>query len=104
MTRNAEAALLVGAATVAAFGVILVNLAQGDGIDAQVALTFIVMLAAFGSFHLAVRQWSPEASPYLLPLAALLLMIGFVVDPLILLVLVVGSLLAGRPPHRHWLR
>ncbi len=78
MTRNAEAALLVGAATVAAFGVILVNLAQGDGIDAQVALTFIVMLAAFGGFHLAVRQWSPEASPYLLPLAALLTAIGFV--------------------------
>ncbi len=78
MTRNAEAALLVGAATVAAFGVALVNLAQGDGIDAQVALTFIVMIAAFGGFHLAVRQWSSEASTYLLPLAAILTAIGFV--------------------------
>jgi peptidoglycan glycosyltransferase len=78
VTRNAEAALLVGAATVAAFGVALVNLAQGDGIDAQVALTFIVMIAAFGGFHLAVRQWSSEASTFLLPLAAILTAIGFV--------------------------
>jgi peptidoglycan glycosyltransferase len=78
VTRNAEAALLVGAATVAAFGVALVNFAGGDGIDAQVALTFVVMLASFGGIHLAVRQWSPEASPYLLPLAAILTAVGFV--------------------------
>ena len=78
MTRNAEAALLVGAAAVAAFGVALVNLAQGDGIDAQVALTFVVILASFGGFHIAIRQWSPDASPYLLPLAALLTAVGFV--------------------------
>ena len=78
MTRNAEAALLVGAAGVAAFGVALVNLARGDGLDAQVALTFVVMIVAFGGFHLAIRQWSPEASPYLLPLAAILTSIGFV--------------------------
>ena len=78
MTRNAEAALLVGAAIVAAFGVALVNLSQGEGIDAQVALTFVVIVASFGGFHLAVRQWSPEASPYLLPLAAMLTAVGFV--------------------------
>lgn len=78
MTRNAEAALLVGAAVVAAFGVALVNLAQGAGIDAQVALTFVVMLTAFGGFHLAIRQWAPEASTFLLPLAALLTAIGLV--------------------------
>ncbi len=78
MTRNAEAALLVGAAAVAAFGVALVNLARGDGIDAQVALTFVVMLTSFGGFHLAVRQWSPEASPFLLPLAAIITAVGFV--------------------------
>jgi len=78
VTRSAEAALLLGAATIAAFGVALVNLARGDGIDAQVALTFVVMAASFGGFHIAVRQWSPDASPYLLPLAAILTAIGFV--------------------------
>lgn len=78
MTRNAEAALLLGAAAVAAFGVTLVNLAGGEGIDAQVALTFMVFVASFGGFHLALRQWSPAASPYLLPLAAILTAIGFV--------------------------
>jgi len=78
VTRNAEAALLVGAAALAAFGVALVNLSRGEGIDAQVALTFVVMLASFGGFHLAVRQWSPEASRFLLPLAAMLSAIGFV--------------------------
>ncbi len=78
MTRNAEAALLVGAATVAAFGVALVNLARGDGLDAQVALTFVVMIASFGGFHFAIRQWSPEASPFLLPLTAIITAIGFV--------------------------
>ena len=78
MTRNAEAALLVSAAAVAAFGVALVNLARGEGIDAQVALTFVVVLASFGGFHLAIRKWSKEASPYLLPLAAILTTVGFV--------------------------
>jgi peptidoglycan glycosyltransferase len=63
---------------IAAFGVALVNFARGAGFDAQVALTFIVMLIAFGGFHLAVRAWSAEASPYLLPLAALLTSIGLV--------------------------
>ena len=48
----------------------------GAGLDAEVALTFIVMLIAFGGFHIAVRAWAPEATPYLLPLAALLTAIG----------------------------
>lgn len=78
MTRNAEAALVISAAVIAAFGVSLVNFARGTGVDAEVALTFIVMLIAFGGFHLAVRAWSAEATPYLLPLAALLTAIGLV--------------------------
>lgn len=78
MTRTAEATLLAGAAALAAFGVALVNLAFGEGVDAQVALTFLVFALAFGGVHLAIRAWAQAASPYLWPLAAVLSAIGFV--------------------------
>jgi cell division protein FtsW (lipid II flippase) len=78
MTRNAEASLLVGAAVLAAVGVALVNFAAGAGMDAQVALTFLVFVLAFGGLHLAVRRWAGTANPYLYPLAAVLTAIGFV--------------------------
>lgn len=54
----------------------MANLAGGGGIDAQVALTFLVFLIAFGSLHLALRQWAPRASFYLLPLVAILTAVG----------------------------
>ncbi|MGH8873825.1 MAG: FtsW/RodA/SpoVE family cell cycle protein [Acidimicrobiia bacterium] len=78
MTRNAEAALLVGASALASLGITLVNLASGGGVDAQVALTFLVVMIAFGSLHLAIRQWAASASPHLLPSAALLTALGLV--------------------------
>jgi cell division protein FtsW (lipid II flippase) len=77
MTRNAEAALLVAAALLAAMGVALVNFATGAGFDAQVALTFLVFLAGFGVVHGALRRWAPEGNPYLFPIAAFLTAIGF---------------------------
>jgi peptidoglycan glycosyltransferase len=77
MNRNAEAALVIAASTLAAMGVALVNFTVGDGLDAQVALTFLVFLAAFGGVHLAVRRWAPTATPYLLPLAGFLAAVGF---------------------------
>ena len=78
MTRNAEAALLAGAAVLAALGIAIVTAATGDRPDAQTALTFVVVALAFGSLHLAIRQWAPKASPYLLPLAALITVVGLV--------------------------
>lgn len=78
MTRDAEAALLVGATVIASMGVGLVNLAQGGVIDAQVALTFVVFAISFGSLHVAIRRWSAGASPFLLPLAAILTSLGFI--------------------------
>ncbi|MCP4249821.1 MAG: hypothetical protein GY778_22490, partial [bacterium] len=78
MSRNAEAALLAGAAVLAALGVSIVRAAGGDTPDAQTALTFLVVGLAFGSLHLAFRQWAPNASPYLLPLAALITAVGLV--------------------------
>jgi peptidoglycan glycosyltransferase len=77
MSRTAEAALLGAAAVLAAMGVALVNFTRGEWLDAQVALTFIVFVAAFGTINLAMRRWAPTASPYLFPLVAFLTAIGF---------------------------
>jgi peptidoglycan glycosyltransferase len=77
MSRNAEAALLGVTAVIAAMGVALVNLARGDWLDAQVALTFLVFAVAFGSVNAALRRWAPTASPYLFPIVAFLAAVGF---------------------------
>lgn len=76
MSRTTEAVLLGGAALLAALGVAIVTAAGGDRPDAQTALTFVVMALAFGSLHMAFRQWASNASPYLLPIAALLTAVG----------------------------
>ncbi len=78
MTRTAEAALLVGAGVLAALGVTMVNLAGAGGVDAQVALTFIIMLLAFGSVFAAVRVLATDATSTLLPPIALVTAFGMV--------------------------
>lgn len=77
MTRNAEAVLLAAAAGLAAFGVTLVNLAGEGSVDAQVALTFLVFLIAFGAVHVATRRWSPNGATVVWPLVAGLTAVGF---------------------------
>lgn len=78
MNRRAEAALIAGAAAIAGLGVTLVNLARGGTVDADVGLTFVVFGLAFGGLHLAIRAWAPRSSPFLVPITALLAVIGFV--------------------------
>ncbi|MEX0757777.1 MAG: FtsW/RodA/SpoVE family cell cycle protein [Acidimicrobiia bacterium] len=78
MTRNIEAALIVGAAALAAFGTTLVNFAREGGVDAQVGLTFLIVTIAFGGFHVAVRRFAPGASTNLIPPAALVAMFGLI--------------------------
>ncbi|HSJ29332.1 MAG TPA: FtsW/RodA/SpoVE family cell cycle protein [Acidimicrobiia bacterium] len=78
MTRDTEAVLIIAAATLAAFGMTLVNIAGQGGVDAQVGLTFLVVVIAFGGFHLAIRAFAPEASTSLLAPAALVTMFGLV--------------------------
>ena len=78
MTRDAEAALIVGAASLAAFGVTLVNFATAGSIDAQVALTFLVFTIAFGAVHIAVRRFAPDGSTALIPVTALVTAFGFI--------------------------
>jgi peptidoglycan glycosyltransferase len=77
MTRTAEAVLVLVGAAMAAFGVALVDFAKGDAVGAQVGLTFLVFLIAFGGLHLAIRAWAPDASPLLLPPVTILAAIGF---------------------------
>ncbi len=78
MSRTAESALVLAAAGLAAFGVALVNFADGGTIDAQVGLTFLVFTLAFGSLLAGMRAWAPLAVPFLIPLAATIAAVGFV--------------------------
>ena len=77
MTRNTEAALIVAASFLAAFGVTLVNFARGDGVDVQTGLTFLVFLIVFGGLQIAVRTWASRATPLLLSPVVALTAIGF---------------------------
>ncbi len=78
MTRSAEAGLIVAAAILAATGVAIVEFTRGNWLDAQVAITFIVFLLAFGGLHLATRLWAGAASTLVVPTAAFLTAIGFI--------------------------
>ena len=78
MSRPAEAALVLAASALAAFGVSLVNFAEGGSVDAQTALTFLVFALAFGSLLAGMRAWAPSAVPFLIPLAATISAVGFV--------------------------
>lgn len=77
MTRTAEAVLIVVGSALAAFGVALVDFAGGENVGAQVGLTFLVFVIAFGGLHMALRAWAPDATPLLLPPVVLLAAIGF---------------------------
>lgn len=77
MTRRTEAATLIAASGLAAFGVALVNFARDSGVDVQVGLTFLVFLIAFGGIHVAVRTWAPGATPLLVAPVVALTAIGF---------------------------
>lgn len=77
MTRNTEAALIIAASFLAAFGVTLVNFARGGSVDVQTSLTFLVFLITFGGLQVAVRTWAPRATPLLLAPIVALTAIGF---------------------------
>lgn len=77
MTRNTEAALIIAASFLAAFGVTLVNFARGASVDVQTGLTFLVFLIVFGGLQIAVRTWAPRATPLLIAPIVALTAIGF---------------------------
>ena len=63
MTRTAEAGLIVAASVLAAIGIAIVEFTRGRWLDAQVVITLITFLAAFGGVHLAVRRWATGLWP-----------------------------------------
>jgi cell division protein FtsW (lipid II flippase) len=77
MSRTAEGATIIAASLLAAFGVALVNFANGGGVDAQTGLTFLVFALAFGALHAMVRAFAPRATPLLLPPVVALVGLGF---------------------------
>ena len=80
--RNVEAALLVLCAAIAVGGWWLSSLGQsstGKVPNDGVIKYAVVFVGLYLVAHLAVRRLAPEADPLLLPLAALLNAIGFVV-------------------------
>lgn len=78
MTRDYQPALLIGAAALAAFGVSLVNFAGQGTVDAEVGLTFLTVLIAFGGVYVATRRFASEAITLLLPPIAVITGFGFV--------------------------
>ena len=56
----------------------IVEFTRGNWLNAQVAVTLISFLMAFGGMHMAVRRWAPGASSLLLPIASFLTAVGFV--------------------------
>lgn len=77
MSRRSEGVTIVIASIMAAFAVALVNFAGGGVVDAQVGLTFLVFLFAFGGLWMAVGRLAPRATPLLLPPIVALVGMGF---------------------------
>ncbi len=78
MTRRAESGLIVAASLLAAVGVAISEFTRGNWLDAQVVVTLLSFLAAFGGIQVAVRRWSVGASTLLLPTATFLTAVGFI--------------------------
>ena len=76
--RTSELGLGILAVIVAAFGYLLVQLAQKPDVPPDLWVIFVAVLALFLGAHVAVRRLAPDADPVLLPLAALLNGLGFV--------------------------
>ena len=78
MSRTAEAVLVLAAAGLAAFGVLLVDFAGSGASFSAPGLIFLWYGAVFGGFLAAIRRWAPRAVPFLIPPAATIAAIGYV--------------------------
>jgi len=76
--RGSELGLGVLAVIVAAFGYLLVQLAQKPSVPADLWVILVAVLGLFVAAHVAVRRLAPDANPVLLPIATLLNGLGFV--------------------------
>ena len=70
---------MLAAAALAGFGVLLVNFARGVNLNADTPVTLLVFVIVFGTLLAAVSSWAPRSVPFLIPLAATLTAVGFVI-------------------------
>ncbi len=78
MSRTAELVFVCGSAGLAAFGVLLVDLAREEVRATPPPAAFLVLALAFGLLLVALRAWAPDATPLLIPTASILAALGFV--------------------------
>ena len=78
MSRTAELVFVCGSGGLAAFGVVLVNLAREEVWATPPLAAFLVLAVAFGLLLVALRAWAPDATPLLIPTASILAAVGFV--------------------------
>ncbi|MGW1681758.1 FtsW/RodA/SpoVE family cell cycle protein [Saccharopolyspora sp. NPDC002376] len=76
--RGTELFMLVFAAVIVTFALILVEVAQKQTVTKDLFLYGTAFLVLFGAAHVAVRRWAPYADPLILPLVALINGIGLV--------------------------
>ena len=76
--RNQEARLLVGAGTVVAVAVVLLQLSVSPDVPSDSVLQLGLLAVGAAGAHLLVRRLAPDADPLLLPLAVLLNGLGLV--------------------------
>src|SRR5262249_5648316 len=76
--RTRELSLGTLAILITAAGYVLLGLSKAPALPPDLVGLFVVLVALFGCAHLAVRRFAPRADPTILPLASLLLGIGFV--------------------------
>ncbi len=77
--RNAELRLGLLVVLITTSGYLLVQLADKPKLPSDLWLFLGVVIALYGAAHFAVRRLAPNANPVLLPLAAFLNGIGFVI-------------------------
>ena len=76
--RNRELSLGVLALIITAGGYVLLGLSTAPAIPTGLVALFAALVALFGCAHLAVRRLAPRADATILPIASLLLGLGFV--------------------------
>jgi cell division protein FtsW (lipid II flippase) len=76
--RNTELGLIVLAATITVGAYVLASLGQTSELPVNLLPFLVFVLGLFLAAHLALRRFAPQADPILLPVAALLNGLGYV--------------------------
>lgn len=74
--RNVELVLLIFAGLIGLYAYANVDLALRGSLPVNLLAVIAVVTVLFGSAHIAIRIWAPDADPLLLPAATLLNLLG----------------------------